>query len=63
MHLSDRVRASRLIRQSPLGDAPDVPAGTLGFIQDEVAGVVYVDFGYPWGVVICDKSELSREGA
>ncbi len=52
------VKALIKIRQSPLSDAPDVPRGTYGIIQDETDGWFFVDFGEPYGTVACDESEL-----
>lgn len=52
------VRARRLIPQSPLTEAPDVPSGARGHIDDYDDPYILVDFGDPYGVVICDPSEL-----
>jgi hypothetical protein len=52
------VTARVRIRQSPLDPAPDVPAGTAGYIEDEVDDFVWVDFGTPYGVVACEPGEL-----
>ena len=57
------VTATRLVRQSPLSCAPPVPAGTVGTVEDELpndgdAGLVAVDFGGDYGVVLCDPSEV-----
>jgi hypothetical protein len=54
------VIARRLIRQSPLDDGPDVPIGTIGHVEDEADGLVWVDFGDPYGTVACEASELIR---
>ncbi len=55
----DYVRAKRHIEQSPLSDAPAVPKGRIGHIEDEVDDLVFVDFGEPYGTVACDVDELS----
>jgi hypothetical protein len=55
VYREDGVRARHEIRQSPLIDAPHVPAGEEGevVLWDEVDGALWVDFGEPYGVVIC----------
>ena len=55
VYREDGVRARHVIRQSSLIDAPDVPAGEEGSVVlwDEVDGALWVDFGEPFGVVIC----------
>jgi hypothetical protein len=52
------VTARRVIQQSPLSDAPPVPAGRRGSLDDEADGFFLVDFGGPYGVVLCDPSEV-----
>lgn len=55
---ADNVVAKQRIRQSPLSEAPDVPRGTSGHIEDEADGYLWVDFGEPYGAVACDAKEL-----
>jgi len=60
-----RVKAKWRIRQSPLSDAPDVPRGTVGEIDDmdDCAGpppLLVVDFGPPYGHVLTDVREVKR---
>jgi hypothetical protein len=55
---ADNVTARRRIEQSPLTDAPDVPRGLSGRIEDEDAPWLLVDFGEPYGVVICSTDDL-----
>jgi hypothetical protein len=52
--------ADRLINQSPLSTDPNVPKGTQGIVSDfdDMAGVYIVDFGLPYGDVICSPEEL-----
>jgi hypothetical protein len=52
------VVARRLIEQSPLTDAPPVPRGTRGYLEDEDEPWLLVDFGEPYGVVICEPSDV-----
>ena len=52
------VVARRPIRQSPLADAPTVPRGAVGHVEDEVDDLLWVDFDEPYGVVACDESEV-----
>jgi len=55
------VRANRRIEQSPLCDAPCVPAGALGSVEDDLRdsdGLVAVDFGKPYGTVLCYPGEI-----
>jgi hypothetical protein len=52
------VQARLLIEQSPLSDAPAVPVGTRGHIEDESEGYYWVDFGEPYGVIACAADEL-----
>lgn len=52
------VIARCIIRQSPLDAAPDVPRGTVGHLEDYDEPFVLVDFGEPYGTVICDLKEL-----
>jgi len=52
------VMARREIQQSPLDDSPDVPRGCVGHIDDEADGLLWVDFGAPYGVVACEPCEL-----
>lgn len=52
------VVAARKIYQSPLTDAPDIPKGTRGYVEDEDAPYLLVDFGEPYGVVIVDPDEV-----
>ncbi len=57
-----KVKAKCRIRQSPLSDAPDVPRGTVGEIDDidDCAGppLLVVDFGAPYGHVLTDAREV-----
>ena len=46
------------IEQCPLSDAPMVPFGYTGTIEDIADGYLWVDFGGPYGVVCCDALEL-----
>lgn len=57
----DNVQARRTIPQSPLADAPAVPRGAVGHIEDEADDLYWVDFGTPYGTVACDADDL--EGA
>lgn len=52
--------AKRTIYQSPLSDAPDVPKGTRGTLEDDDTcdGMLFVDFGDPYGVVMCSADEV-----
>lgn len=54
------AHAKRKIMQSPLTDAPDIPAGTIGTVEDEdhCTGDLLVDFGDEYGVVICAPDEV-----
>lgn len=52
------VTAKRRIYQSPLSDAPAVPHGRRGFIQDSADGFLWVDFGGAYGAVCCERTEL-----
>ena len=53
------VIARRTIRQSPLDDAPDVPRGTVGYLEDEdFDDILIVDFGEPYGAVLCEPDEV-----
>jgi len=56
---ADNVTAQRRIEQSPLSDAPSVPRGTHGHLEDEDAPWLLVDFGEPYGVVLCEASDLA----
>ena len=55
---ADNVVARVTIPQAPLCDAPDVPAGTVGHIEDRADGYVWVDFGSPYDTVCCFETEL-----
>lgn len=54
------VKAKKKIEQCPLSDAPDVPAGTLGTIEDKdyCCDLLLVDFGEPYGVILCAPTEV-----
>lgn len=54
------MKAKKRIAQSPLTDAPDVPKGTRGTLEDSDTcdGLLYVDFGDPYGVVACTAEEV-----
>jgi len=55
VYREDGVRARHDIPQGPLAEAPAVPAGLEGTVVswDEIDGALWVDFGEPYGVVIC----------
>ena len=55
------LKAKHIIRQSPLSDAPDVPEGTVGTLDDidQAAELLVIDFGEPYGHVLCDAGEVS----
>lgn len=55
-----RATASRRIEQSPLSDDPPVPRGTAGYVQDwdSLDELYAVDFGKPYGVVLCCVDEI-----
>jgi len=46
------------IEQSPLTNAPAVPAARTGSVDDVADGLLWVDFGDPYGVVACEPSDL-----
>lgn len=52
------VIARRRIEQSPLSDAPAVPRGMVGHIDDEDPPYLIVDFGAPYGHVICEPEDV-----
>lgn len=52
------VVAKRTIQQSPLTDAPDVPLGARGHLEDEDEPWLFVDFGEPYGVVLCERGDV-----
>lgn len=52
------MKARRTIEQSPLSDAPAVPKGQSGTLDDEADGLLFVDFGEPYGSVACTVDEL-----
>jgi hypothetical protein len=52
------VAARRRVEQSPLSDDPAVPRGTRGHIEDDSEGLYWVDFGEPYGVVACERSDI-----
>lgn len=56
-----KARASRKIEQSPMAHSPDVPRGTVGWIQDYdgAEGLYFVDFGDPYGVVAVVPEEIT----
>lgn len=60
MRVGEWVRARRNINQVPLCEDPDVPRGTIGSVEDdiEIDSLLAVDFGIPYGVVLCDAFEL-----
>lgn len=58
MDFADNVIARRRIQQSPLTDAPDIPKGTHGHIEDEDRPYLLVDFGEPYGTVICSWDDI-----
>lgn len=54
------VIASRTIRQSPLSTDPDVPRDRQGWLQDVADGLLWIDFGRPYGVVACEPREVRQ---
>ncbi len=56
------VRARVDIQQSPLHKAPPVPKGTRGTVDDydDLDALYVVDFGNPYGHVLCDASEIAE---
>lgn len=58
------VRARQRIEQSPLSEVPAVPKGTEGLVSDfdRCAQLFVVDFGAPYGDVLCERSELIAPG-
>ena len=71
MRIGATVRARRLIHQSPCAvdedtgePPPDVPKGRTGSLDDVDAidpdcTNAFVDFGAPYGVVLCSPDEIS----
>ncbi len=55
---ADNVQTRRMVAQSPLDDAPDVPRGCIGHIEDEADDLYWVDFGAPYGTVACEPEDL-----
>jgi hypothetical protein len=55
---ADNVTARVTIRQSPLVNAPAVPRGAVGHIEDEADDLYWVDFGDPYGTVACEPQDL-----
>lgn len=53
-----RMIAKKDIEQSPLSNAPDVPKGRIGTLDDEADDLLWVDFGGPYGTIACDASEV-----
>jgi len=58
MDAAGNVIARRRIEQSPLTDAPAVPRGTVGYVDDEDFELLIVDFGEPYGHVICEPEDV-----
>lgn len=59
MDVADYVVARRRIAQSPLDNAPDVPMGTRGHVEDyDDDDLTLVDFGDPYGVVIVEPGDV-----
>lgn len=56
------VASVRRIEQSPLDDAPAVPPFTHGTVEDwdGLSGLYAVDFGQPYGVVLCLPEEIGE---
>ncbi len=52
------VIARRRIEQSPLSDVPAVPRGTVGYLDDTDFELLIVDFGEPYGHVICEPEDV-----
>lgn len=53
------VIARHRIEQSPLSEAPDVPRGTIGYLDDEdFDDILIVDFGDPYGHVVCEPEDI-----
>ncbi|GEM_PF-4920635 len=60
VYREDGVRARHPISMGPLSELPDVPEGLEGTVVlwDEVDGALWVDFGEPYGVVICRQEDV-----
>lgn len=58
MNHADYVVARRRIEQSPLTDAPAVPKGANGYLDDVDEPYVIVDFGEPYGHVLCEPEDI-----
>jgi len=58
--VGQRVRARRTVEQAPLDSAPAVPRSTVGHVEDfdDLAELYAVDFGDPYGVVLCGRDEI-----
>ncbi len=56
---ADNVTARVTIWQNPLAARRlAVPAGSVGHIEDEADGYLFVDFGEPYGTVQCEPADL-----
>jgi hypothetical protein len=55
-----RVWARWRVEQSPLDPTPAVPPRTVGDVEDfdALADLYAVDFGDPYGVVLCSRCEI-----
>lgn len=56
----DEMKSKVKIYQSPLSGRPNVPAGKRGTLEDvdTCNGLIYVDFGEPYGIVACEENEV-----
>ncbi len=56
------VSAAHRIEQSPTSGDPAVPRGAVGSVEDiideDYGFLLAVDFGAPYGVVLCEPSEV-----
>lgn len=52
------VKAKNKIEQNPLSNDPNIPKGTIGYIEDEADNLLWVDFGEPFGVVATEYKEV-----
>ena len=54
-----KVRATKTIHQSPTSSDPNVPRGAVGWIEDYVDDLFWVDFDGKYGVVASDWDEIT----
>ena len=57
--IGTKVRATKTIYQSPASDDPNVPRGTVGWIEDYVDDFFWVDFDGKYGVIPVDWDEIT----